>query len=182
MDPLKIIQKYYQKDSKSYNILVEHSEAVTKKALEIADRVPQLHPNKKFIAEASMLHDIGIFLINEPRIGCFGTERYVCHGVLGRTILEKEHLPKHALVCERHVGMGISLEDVEKNKLPLPKRDMIPLSVEEEIICLADKLSPPKREWMSVGEGSLNEIKKDLSRFGEHKIKKLNELLKKYGF
>ena len=58
MDPIKIIQKYYDKDSKSYHFLVEHSKMVTQKALEIAKKVPQFHPDLKFIEEAAMLHDI----------------------------------------------------------------------------------------------------------------------------
>lgn len=68
MQPLKIIQKYYEVGSKSYEILVAHSELVTKKALEIAKKVPHLNPGLKFIEEAAMLHDIGIFLTNFPDI------------------------------------------------------------------------------------------------------------------
>ena len=82
MDPLKIIQKYYQSDSKLYQTLVEHSRAVTKKALEIAKKNAHLNPDLQFIAEAAMLHDIGIFLTNEPSIHCTGKSPYICHGIL----------------------------------------------------------------------------------------------------
>jgi len=182
MDPLKIIEKYYKKDSKAYNILVAHSNAVKKKALEIADRVPQLHPDKKFIAEAAMLHDIGVFLTNAPYIGCLGDKPYICHGVLGREILEKEGYPKHALVCERHIGVGLSLkEDIERQNLPIPHRDMVPTSTEEEIVCLADKFFSKSSPVLSEEE-SIDRIRTELSQFGDYKVKKLNELLKKYGF
>lgn len=182
MNPLKIIQKYYKKDSKAYNILVRHSEAVTKKALEIADRVPHLHPDKKFIAEAAMLHDIGVFQTNAPLIGRSGDKPYICHGVLGREVLEKEGFPKHALVCERHMGVGLSLkEDIERQNLPLPHREMVPTSTEEEIICLADKFFSKSSSVLSEEE-SVDKIRAELAQYGEHKIKKLNELLKKYGF
>jgi len=182
MDPLKIIEKYYPKDSITYPILVRHSQAVTKKALEIADRVPQLHPDKKFIAEAAMLHDVGIFLTSAPDIGCLGDKPYICHGVLGREILEKEGYPKHALVCERHIGVGLALkEDIERQNLPLPHREMVPISTEEEIICLADKFSS-KRPQVQLQEESIDQIRAELTQYGEHKVKKLNELLKKYGF
>jgi uncharacterized protein len=70
MDPIKIIQKYYEIDSELYQLLVEHSKAVVKKALEIAKKVPHLSPDLKFIEDAAMLHDIGIFLTNTPTIGC----------------------------------------------------------------------------------------------------------------
>ena len=102
MSPLKIIQKYYQEDSKSYLFLIEHSKAVAEKALEIARKVSYLSPNLKLIKEASMLHDIGIFLIDAPKIGCFGEKPYVCHGYLGSRILERENFLKHALICLPH--------------------------------------------------------------------------------
>ena len=137
MEPIKLIEKYYKKDSLSYKILITHSKLVTKKALEIANN-SSFNPDLKFIKEAAMLHDIGMFLTKVPLIGCFGEKPYICHITLGRELLEKENLPKYALVCERHTGVGLSINDIEKQGFPLPKRDMIPISIEEEIICLAD--------------------------------------------
>ena len=48
-------------------------------------------------------------------------------------------LYRHALVCERHTGAGLSITDIEKQNLPLPHRDLLPLSLEEKIVCYADK-------------------------------------------
>ena len=181
MDPLKIIQKYYQIDSKSYQFLVEHSKAVTKKAIEIAKKVPQLNPDLKFIEEASMLHDIGIFLTNAPEIECFGKNHYICHGYLGREILEKEGFPKHALVCERHVGVGISIKDIEEQKLPIPKRDMLPISIEEQIICFADKFFSKNEDFLSK-EKSLDKIRNGLLKFGNNKTKIFDEWINKFRY
>ena len=181
MDPLKIIQKYYQVDSKSYYFLVEHSKAVTKKAIEIAKRVPHLNPDLKFIEEASMLHDIGIFLTNAPEIGCFGEKPYFCHGYLGREVLEKEGFPKHALVCERHVGVGISIKDIKEQKLLIPKRNMIPISIEEQIICFADKFFS-KNEGFLIKEKSLDKIRNGLLKFGKDKGKIFDEWVKKFRY
>ena len=58
MDPVKIIRKFYTTDSKAYKLLINHSKAVAKKALAIANNVPHLHPDLQFIFEAAMLHDI----------------------------------------------------------------------------------------------------------------------------
>ncbi len=181
MDPLKIIQKYYQIDSKSYQLLVEHSNAVTKKAIEIAKKVPHLNPDLKFIEEASMIHDIGIFLTNAPEIECFGENPYICHGYLGRELLEKEGFPKHALVCERHVGVGISIKDIEGQKLPIPKRDMLPISIEEQIICFADKFFSKNEEFLSK-EKSLNKIRNGLLKFGNNKTKMFDEWIKEFRY
>jgi len=177
MDPIKIIQKYYDKNSKLYKILIEHSQAVTKIAVKIAKNIPELNPDLKFIEEASMLHDIGIFATNFPEIQCFGSKPYFCHGYLGREILEKEGFPIHALVCERHVGVGISVSDIKKQKLPIPKRDMRPKSIEEKIICIADKFFSKKEKELSK-EKELNKIKKGLSIFGPDKVKMFEDLLK----
>jgi uncharacterized protein len=181
MDPLKIILKYYKKDSKLYNILVEHSMAVSKKALEIARSCKKLNPDLKFIKEAALLHDIGIFLTNSPKIGCFGERPYICHGYFGREILEKEGYKKHALVCERHVGLGLSINDIISQRLPLPKRDMLPVSIEEEIICLADKFFSKKERHLGE-EISLNKIKDEIQVFGDDKLARFEILLKKFGY
>lgn len=55
MDPIKIIQQYYKTESKIYKILVAHSKAVAKRALEIASNVPELEPDLKFIREGMIL-------------------------------------------------------------------------------------------------------------------------------
>ena len=35
-------------------------------------------------------------------------------------MLDSEGLPQHALVCERHIGVGLTMEDIRLQKLPLP--------------------------------------------------------------
>ena len=180
MDPIKIIKKFYKVDTRSYNLLVEHSKAVAKKALEIAKKVPLLDPDLKFIEEAAMLHDIGIFLTNAPELGCYGDKPYICHGYLGKNILEKEGFLKHALVCERHVGVGISIADIESQKIPIPKRDMLPISIEEQIICFADKFFSKNEEFLKT-EKSVDRVKKEQSKFGKDKVKIFDEWLEKFG-
>jgi uncharacterized protein len=180
MEPLKIIQRYYDIDSKSYRYLTKHSEKVTKKALDIAMRIKGFSPDIKFIEEAAMLHDIGIFLTKAPSIGCRGDKPYICHGFLGREILEKEGLPKHALVCENHIGVGITVDEIEKNNLPLPKREIGPTSLEERIICFADKFYSKVDKFL-LEEKSIEIIKKGLSRFGNEKLDKFNKMLDVFG-
>src|SRR4030042_7063978 len=166
MDPIGIIKKYYSFKSKAYHYLLPHSAMVTEKALRIAKSVKYLNPDLYFIEEAAMLHDIGIFLTNEPKLGCYGNKPYVCHGYLGRGILEREGFPKHALVCERHIGVGITLEDIKEKNLPLPKRDMIPLSVEEQIICFADKFFSKDSDFL-LKEKPLERVRTYISKFGK---------------
>lgn len=163
--PEEIIKRYYVPESELYHILITHSEQVRNKALEVVRRHPELNADAQFIAEAAMLHDIGIFLTNAPGINCKGTHQYIEHGYLGADILRKESLPKHALVCERHTGTGISIENIIENKLPLPQRDLIPISIEEKIICYADKFFSKTKLNQ---EYSIEKIRHQLSKFGEN--------------
>ena len=139
MQTLDIIQKYYKPGTRIHGIYMSHVTDVTNKALLVAQKHPELAVDVKFIEEAGMLHDIGIFKTNAPRIACIGNFPYVCHGYLGRELLTEEGFPKHGLVCERHTGTGLSLETIIQKKLPIPHRDMRPQSLEEQIICFADK-------------------------------------------
>ena len=180
MVPIKIIKKYYNPESKAYRLLIQHSKMVTEKALRIAKKVKHLNPDLNFIEEAAMLHDIGIFLTNEPKLGCYGDRPYICHGYLGREILEKEGFPKHALVCEKHIGVGITLEDIEEKELPLPKRDMIPLSVEEQIICFADKFFSKDSDFL-LKEKPLERVRKGISKYGEEKLRQFDEWMRLFG-
>jgi uncharacterized protein len=128
-----------------------------------------------------MLHDIGIFLTNEPKIGCNGDKTYICHGYLGREILEKEGFPKHALVCERHVGVGLTVKDIEEKHLPVPKRDMMPVSIEEQIICFADKFFSKDSNFL-LKEKPLERVRNSIAKFGEEKIRKFDDWLKVFGY
>ena len=135
----KIIDKYYSGDGDLRTILIIHSQSVARKALQIVSLHPELNLDREFIEEAAMLHDIGIIKTDAPGIKCFGTEPYICHGILGAEMLRQEGLPRHARVCERHTGAGLSLNEIVSQNLPLPHQDFLPETLEEQVICYADK-------------------------------------------
>ena len=163
MDPIKIIEKYYPVESDAYRILVDHSRSVANKALAIARMHPEMDLDLTFIEEAAMLHDIGIFRCNAPSIDCHGEADYICHGFLGAELMRAEGYPQHALVCERHTGTGLSLEMIELMKWPIPHRDMLPVSLEEQLICFADKFFSKTKLGK---EKSIDKIRISLSRYG----------------
>lgn len=174
MNPLEVIGQYYEPNSMAYHFLIHHSRLVALKALDMAQKVRHLNPDVAFIEEAAMLHDIGILFTNAPKIGCYGYKEYICHGFMGRDLLEKEGLPRHALVCERHVGMGITKEDIKNYKLPLPDRDMSPRSIEERIICFADKFFS-KSEHELLREKPLETVREMVGAYGEDKLRLFDE-------
>ena len=172
MDALAIINKYYPEENELKHILVTHSRAVANKALEIAHQHPEWEVDLDFIEEAALLHDIGIFLTNAEGIHCHGENPYICHGYLGADLLRAEGYPKHALVCERHTGAGLSLEEIERQQLPIPHRDMRPVSLEEQIVCFADKFfSKTKLDK----EKSVEKALKSLLKHGDEGVKRFEQ-------
>ena len=108
------------------HVLLTHSRQVADRALKIVDAHPQWTEeglvDRQFVEEAAMLHDIGIIFCNAPKIYCMGPHKYIEHGYLGAELLRKEGFPKHALVAERHTGTGITIEQVEREELPIPEK------------------------------------------------------------
>lgn len=138
-NPIELIAKYYPTSSAAFNLLVSHSTDVAELALAIARRKSDLNIDQGFLYEAAMLHDIGIFLTNSPYIYCYGREPYIKHGLIGARILRQHHLPRHALVAERHTSSGLSIHEIIQEKLPFPlDRSYMPESLEEKLVCYAD--------------------------------------------
>lgn len=177
IDYLNIINKYYIPQTPLYELLIKHSSDVTNKALKIAKNCGE-DVDLDFIYESAMLHDIGIFKTQAPSIYCGGNERYICHGVIGSELLQSEGLSKHALVCERHTGAGLSLKDIISQKLPLPHRDMLPISVEEKIICYADKFFSKSH---LDREKSVDEIFREMEKYGIDTVNRFKDLHIRFG-
>lgn len=167
MNPIDIIRKYYNENTTSYCILTNHSFSVAEKALSIARLHPEMKLDLQFIEEASMLHDLGVFLTDAPDIDCHGSAHYICHGYLGADLLRKEGYPRHALVCERHTGTGLSLDTILTRNLPIPHRDMRPVSLEEQLICFADKFYSKTK---LLKEKSVERVRKGLEAYGQESV------------
>ena len=171
MNYLEIIDRYYKDNPNLRGLLIRHSEDVAHKAINIARRHPELEIDQQFILEAAMLHDIGIFKTSAPDINCFGSEPYLCHGILGAELMRSEGWPRHALVCERHTGVGLTKKEIEARHLPLPHADFVPISTEEQLICFADcffsKTKPEK-------EKPVEAIRRKMKKFGRRQLKQFD--------
>ena len=180
MNPLDLIYQHYDDEEEVTRILLTHSRLVADAALEAAARVPELNPDLAFIEEAAMLHDIGIRFTAAPDIDCHGPDPYIQHGVIGSELVREAGFPRHALVCERHTGTGLSIDDITRQELPLPQRDMQPQSIEEILICYADKFYSKKPERLTKRKSS-EKILKKLSRLGQDKAERFAEWHHRFG-
>lgn len=175
--PIDIINKYYPGESELKHILLMHSRSVADKALQLADCHPELALDKDFLYEGAMLHDIGIFLTDAASIFCFGDKPYICHGYLGADLMRAEGLPRHALVCERHTGAGLSLAQIIAQNLPVPHRDMLPVSLEEQLICFSDKFFSKTH---LEDERSVEKARKSLEKYGEDGVRRFDNWCKMF--
>lgn len=169
MNYQQIIDKYYPEANQLRDILITHSRLVMQRALKICDAHPELAMDRRFIEEAAMLHDIGIFRCDAAGIFCYGTEPYIRHGVIGAEIMRTEGFPRHARVCERHTGAGLTKEEIIRQNLPLPHQDFLPETLEEKLICYADKFyskTHPEREK------SFEKAKKSIAKFGDDSLQR----------
>ena len=117
----------------SYNVR-RHSLKVAEKALEIAEKIKLREIDKDLIVIGGILHDIG-------RCKTHGFN----HALIGAKILrERGFSERLAKICETHILGGLDKEDAKQ--IGLPEGDYLPLTLEEKIICLADKLITGTKE------------------------------------
>ena len=170
---IELLRKYAT-DEERFKKILNHSKAVQRVALRIAEDIIANghHVDIKFLIGACLLHDIGRF-----KTGKDG-KNMIQHGILGAEILRKEGVDeRYALVCERHIGSGISKEDIQEQGLNLPLKDYIPESIEEKIINYADSLIFGTRE--EIIEEVLDRYRKEVGEKLVEKTKKLHEEIEK---
>ena len=133
--------------------ILKHSEATRKKSLKIAEFViPKIALNMQLLEIGALLHDIGRAQVHD-----------VTHGYVGGQILRKHEYPISViLIVERHVLGGFTA--IEAEKVKLPKREFVPQTWEEKIVCVADKLGV--FEWAGINQPQhwLHQVNKRFTR------------------
>jgi uncharacterized protein len=169
---LALLEKY-GKGSPGYAIILNHCKAVQKLSLEWARKIKAngYKVDLDFVRTAALLHDIGRF--GYPP---FSTDK-IRHGIEGARILRNEGYPKHARLAERHIGAGITKEDIKKQDLPLPMKDYVPKTAEEKIIACADNLFHGDKK-MDIG-WSLREIEGEVDKEHAERALKLYKEIQK---
>ena len=110
--------------------IVRHCQAVAMAAKIVGDglRARGRGIDMNAVIAGALLHDVGRSRTQTVR-----------HGVEGAAILEKEGVDREVVeMVRRHVGAGISV--AEAKKLGLPDFDYTPRTLEERVVCFADKM------------------------------------------
>ena len=130
-DPQQILAQH-ARDAESLRNVQDHSMRVWQLALDMTHHLSDL--DFSLLYRACLLHDIGR-LIHPPK-----TPLAIRHGLAGARILNNEGLHAEARVAERHIGTGITAEDVLDQGLPLPVADWVPRTPVEVLVAHADNL------------------------------------------
>ncbi|MCQ2341973.1 MAG: HDIG domain-containing protein [Paludibacteraceae bacterium] len=175
MDYIKLIDKYYNDSPELKQVLLQHSMQVRDRALEIGRRLAEQGTpvDLPFVEEAAMLHDIGIIYCNAPKIYCVGPHKYIEHGYLGAELLRQEGLPRHARVAERHTGSGITMDQIIREDLPIPVQDYCPETLEEKLVCYADKFF--SKSHLNA-ECSPQKVRETIWRYGHDAVLRWNAI------
>ena len=130
-----------------------HSLKVAEKALEIASKINNTDLDIDLVEIGALLHDIG-------RSKTHGFK----HALIGGKILKERGFPNElARICETHILGGLDKEDAKTVGIEL--KDYLPLTIEEKIICLADKFMAGTKE-VTIKE----RFQKWFSKYGRTKI------------
>ena len=183
---LAVIESFYPEDTPFRRMLLKHSYQVCGKALELLERpcAEELNADRETVVTGALLHDVGIGKCRAPDILCEGTEPYIAHGIIGAEMLRRlasetgRDLECYARICERHTGTGLTAADIRRQNLPLPERDFLPETVEEKLICLADKFFSKSGD---MKEKSPDRICRSMQKFGPDTLARWHELCRLFG-
>jgi uncharacterized protein len=118
------------KENQCPDKVIFHCQAVAKLALQIATELQTkgFTVNLALVEAGALLHDLGR-----------SKTHTVDHAIVGVELAQKADLPQSVVdIIKRHVGAGISPNEAEW--LGWPKDNYIPQTLEEKIVCYADKL------------------------------------------
>jgi uncharacterized protein len=146
--------------------------------------VPPYLLDEKLAALGAMLHDIGTYKVlkddgSDGGALSFDGPRYILHGLLGYEYLLEQGVDESvAQFARNHTGVGLTSEQVKAQHLPLPDGDYVPMTLEQEVVMVADKYHsksiPPKfltAEAYAAKAG----------RYGEANKRQWLDLVAKYG-
>jgi uncharacterized protein len=143
--------------------VIRHVEAVAELACEIAEASKERGYNVdvRLVETGALLHDIGR-----------SKTHTVHHAVVGAEIARSLGLPEQVVsIIKKHVGGGIVAR--EAKKLGWPKGVYVPQTIEEKIVCYADKLVEGSRR-IPINK-TVERFEQELPRSAVERIWKLHE-------
>ena len=140
----------------SSQVVIQHCRTVAKVSMILVDEFQSrgVRVDSDAVEAGALLHDIGRSKVQT-----------VWHGFEGAELVEKDGVDEKVVsIVRRHVGAGISPD--EAKRLGLPPFDYIPSTLEERIVCFADKM---------VDSNKVRPLEKEVQRFASkgHDVNRL---------
>ena len=140
--------------------VIHHCVAVADLAVETAKRLEEkgLMIDVDLVEAGALLHDLGR-----------SKNHTVDHAIIGAQMAEELGLPESIIrIMKRHVGAGLSAD--EAAKLGWPKDTYIPQTLEEKVVCYADKL---------IDHGKRKPIEMEIAKLQKENKKEAAERVRK---
>ena len=170
----KALHRKYATSEEAYNRIFTHCLIVWDIAQLLIEDM-QLDIDVELVKAGCLLHDIGAYSLFHD--GRFDEGAYITHGIVGYELLKKEGYDERLCrMASHHTGVGLSKTDIEQQGLPLPDEDFLAETIEEELVMYADKFHSKYPRFNSY-EG----YKKTVSKFGDDKVRRLEELASLFG-
>jgi uncharacterized protein len=150
----------------------------------VGDIAAQLHVRSgagldiDLIQAGSLLHDVGVYRLYDDA-GRLDQASYIRHGLLGYELLREEGLPEE--ICRfasHHTGVGLTREDVLRQRLPLPPADYLAETDEEAMVMYADKFHS---KTLPPAFLAANAYATSVLRFGANKVIAFESLRARFG-
>lgn len=171
---IKQLHRNYATSDKAFDLVYTHCRIVAEISRQLIAK-KHLAVDNNIVRVGALLHDIGAYRF----INTDGTtsKHYVRHGIVGSHILASEKLPEAICrIAERHTGVGLSQEDILRQKLPLPSKDYLPQTTEEKLVLYSDKFHSKEPRF-----NSFEYYRRYVARWGKEKSTKFEELAGTFG-
>jgi uncharacterized protein len=172
---IRALHEKYAPTREAFDLVYTHCEIVSA----IAERmVGHTGLDADLVRAGCLLHDIGVYRLYDAA-GELDHAPYVRHGVLGHELLSAEGFAEAICrFCSCHTGVGITRDDVRRQRLPIPSGDYLAESGEERLVMYADKFhsktSPPT--FVTADSYAV-----DVGRFGEDKVARFRSMREEFG-
>ena len=135
---VEALHRKYAPTEEVFQLVWTHCCIVHDIALQLAQSSP-VSLDLELVTLGSLLHDIGVYSLFSSS-GFESTEDYVTHGIRGEEILKNEGFSETIYrFASHHTGSGLSKKQIMERNLPLPHRDFMAETPEEQLVMYADK-------------------------------------------
>lgn len=178
-EEIRTLHERHAPSQRLFDMVHSHCEIVWHIAEQLLDGLgSSVAINRELVRAGCLLHDIGVYRLFDGD-GNLDGQHYIRHGVLGHAILRAEGFPETLCrFCSCHTGVGLTVDDIVRQRLPLPVADYVAVSEEERLVMYADKFhsksTPPK---FHTADGYATYV----GRFGTDKADAFTALRKAFG-